>query len=228
MTSRQQQARVVVVDDHDVARCGLVSIVRGVSDLCVVDEASDAAGAVAAVRQHHPDLVLLDVRMPDTDGLEAARQIRAICPKVRVVMMSSWGAPEYVREAYRVGASGYISKGTSREAIVDEIHRVLRGDPAPMPEPAVTLAEDPAKAVPPDAHVVIEGLTPRQREVLSLLAVGLGSKMIAKRLRIETGTVRKLTEQVYDRLGVSNRTQAALYWIIAAHQPRPFSGRDAS
>src|SRR6266566_779437 len=118
MRGRKSSARLIVVDDHDVARLGLIAILSGVPGLRVVAEARDASGAIAATRMHTPDLVLLDVRMPDTEGLAAARQIRAICPQARVLIVSSWDVPEYAVEAYQAGATGYIYKGAPRQQIV--------------------------------------------------------------------------------------------------------------
>src|SRR3954470_4325010 len=124
--------RIVVVDDHDVARLGLVAILGSIPGFSVVAEASSAPGAIEAVREHEPDLVLMDVRMPDTEGLEATRQICALWPGTRVVMVSYWDVPEYVIQAFQAGARGYISKGAPRAVIVDEIDRVLRGEPRKM------------------------------------------------------------------------------------------------
>jgi DNA-binding NarL/FixJ family response regulator len=228
MSARKPPARLIVVDDHDVARLGLIAILNGVPDLRVVAEARDAASAIRATRAHTPDLVLLDVRMPDTEGLAAARHIRATCPLVRVAMVSSWDVPEYVLAAYQAGATGYIYKGAPRQVIVDEVHRVLRTDPAGAPVMPARVATQPEPAVPPDVRSRINQLTSRQREVLALVASGLSNKAIGERLGIVTATVRKLTEQVYRQLGVSNRTQAAMYWIVAAQstmaEPPPAAG----
>src|SRR3954453_915353 len=114
---RGRHARTVVVDDHDVARLGLVAIVESIPGVRVVAEAHDAPSAIAAVRLHKPDLVLMDVRMPDTEGLPAPRQICTIWPGTRVVMVSYWDVPEYVIEAFQAGARGYISKGAPRAVI---------------------------------------------------------------------------------------------------------------
>jgi DNA-binding NarL/FixJ family response regulator len=220
---RGLHARTVVVDDHDIARLGLVTILESIPGVSVVAEASDATGAIEAVREHRPDLVLMDVRMPDTEGLAAARLICAGWPKTRVVMVSYWDVPEYMAEALRAGATGYISKGAPRAEIVDEVDRVLRGEPRRMslvPGRAETPAAGPSAS---DAFQAVDRLTPRQREVLALTAAGLSNREIGERLGIAWRTVQKTMERVFRQLGVPNRTQAAMIWVLAgwsAQHPR--------
>jgi DNA-binding NarL/FixJ family response regulator len=219
---RGLHARTVVVDDHDIARLGLVTILESIPGVRVVAEASDATGAIEAVREHRPDLVLMDVRMPDTEGLAAARLICTGWPQTRVVMVSYWDVPEYMVEAFRAGATGYISKGAPRAEIVDEVDRVLRGEPRRMslvPEHAQIPAAGPSSA---DAFLAVDRLTPRQREVLALTAAGLSNREIGERLGIAWRTVQKTMERVFRQLGVPNRTQAAMIWVLAgwsSHHP---------
>jgi DNA-binding NarL/FixJ family response regulator len=210
-----RQTRTLVVDDHDIARLGLVAILDSIPGVHVVAEASDAAGAIDAVRHYEPDLVLMDVRMPDTEGLAAARQIRASWPRIRVVMVSYWNVPEYVVEAFQAGATGYISKGAPRDEIVDEIDRVPRGEQPRMSQVtqhSMTGATGRSSA---DAFAAVDRLTPRQREVLALTAVGLTNREIGDRLGINWRTVQKTMEHVFRQLGVPNRTQAAMIWVLS-------------
>ena len=209
------QARTVVVDDHDIARLGLIAILQIIPGVDVVAEASDATGAIDAVRRYQPDLVLMDVRMPDTEGLAAARQIRASWPRTRVVMVSYWNVPEYVVEAFQAGATGYISKGAPRAEIVDEIDRVLRGDPARMSLLAQSSMSSAIGRSSADALAAVERLTPRRREVLALTAVGLTNREIGERLGIHWRTVQTLMQHVFRQLGVLNRTQAAMIWVLS-------------
>lgn len=216
---RRTQTRTLVVDDHDVARLGLVAILQSIPGVRVVAEASDGPGAVSAVQAHDPDLVLMDVRMPDTEGLEAARQIRALRPATRVVMVSYWDVPEYRIEALAAGATGYISKGAPRAEIADEIDRVLRDQPQ---VPARPRATSPALTAPgrssADAAAVVDRLAPRQREVLALIGLGLRNREIGERLGISTRTVQKTVERILKYLGVPNRTQAAMIWMVSGRR----------
>jgi len=208
-------ARTIVVDDHDIARLGLVAILQSIPGVHVVAEASDARGAIDAVRHYQPDLVLMDVRMPDTEGLEAARQIRTSWPDTRVVMMSYWNVPEYVMEAFQAGATGYISKGAPRAEIVDEIDRVLRGEPPRMSQLAQHSMSSAIGRSSADAFAAVERLTPRQREVLALTAVGLTNRQIGDRLGINWRTVQTQMLHVFRQLRVPNRTQAAMIWVLS-------------
>jgi DNA-binding NarL/FixJ family response regulator len=221
---RGLHARTVVVDDHDIARLGLVAILESIPGVRVVAEASDAMGAIEAVRTHRPDLVLMDVRMPDTEGLAAARQICAGWPSTRVVMVSYWDVPEYRIEAIRAGATGYISKGAPREEIVDEVDRVLRGEPRQMSMVNREYATSTAGRSSVDAFAAVDRLTPRQREVLALTAAGLSNREIGDRLGIAWRTVQKTMERVFRQLGVPNRTQAAMIWVLAGWDAQRASG----
>jgi DNA-binding NarL/FixJ family response regulator len=219
------QARTVVVDDHDIARLGVVAILESIPGVRVVAEASDASGAIDAVRHHEPDLVLMDVRMPDTEGLAAAKLIRASWPDTRVVMMSYWNVPEYVMEAYQAGATGYISKGAPRAEIVDEIDRVLRGEPPRMSSLVQSSMSGAIGRSSADAFAAVNRLTPRRREVLALTAAGLTNREIGERLGIHWRTVQTQMQHVFRQLDVPNRTQAAMIWVLSGWA-RPGSARD--
>ncbi|MFN8633785.1 MAG: response regulator transcription factor [Chloroflexota bacterium] len=214
------ETRTIVVDDHDVARLGLVAILESIPGVSVVAEASDAQTALDEVRTHRPDLVLMDVRMPHTDGLTTAQQIRATWPETQVVMVSYWDVPEYQERAWQAGATGYISKGATRDEIVGEIDRVRRGErrtasPA-LPPSTATPAERPSNGrSSADAYAAIHKLTPRQRQVLELTAAGLKNREIGERLGIGWRTVQKNMEHVFRHLSVPNRTQAAMVWMLS-------------
>ena len=210
------QTRTVVVDDHDVARLGLVAILESIPGVSVVAEASSSKGALDAVRANRPDLVLMDVRMPGTDGIATARQINATWPDTRIVMVSYWDVPAYKDQARLAGATGYISKGAPRAEIVGEIDRVLRGESScratPVSRPAPPAASGRSSA---DAYAAVDRLTPRQRQVLALTAAGLKNREIGEQLGINWRTVQKTMEHVFRQLGVPNRTQAAMVWVMS-------------
>ena len=217
MTAVGRPWRLIVVDSHDVARIGLIAILSTVPDLSIIGEARDAAGALTVVRDHEPDLVLLDMVLPDAEALDVARRIRSASPATRVVMMSSLDLPERVVEAFEAGASGYILKSAPQHEIVDEVLRAVRGEPLLIPPSLLRTTGVAGGDAQADARRRVERLTPRQRDVLALLAYGLSSRDIAERLGIQPSTVRKITEQVFRQLAVTNRTQAAIYWLIAVH-----------
>lgn len=211
---RARAARLVVADDHDVARLGLVAILNSIPGVTVVGEAHDVPSAVAAVLEHEPDLILLDVRMPPTNGFDGARQIGRKRPATRVIIVSTWDYPEYEREAAEAGALGFLSKGAPREIIAAAVQRALQGErlgAAPAPS-APDGGERTSATV---ALNAIEALTPRQCEILELIAVGLTNKAIAAELNLKEATVKTMAERIYRRLGVPNRTQASLLWMLA-------------
>jgi DNA-binding NarL/FixJ family response regulator len=215
-----RRARILIVDDHELARDGLISVLGGLPWVEIVGEAGGADEALDMVRDTRPDLVLMDLRMPGRDGLEATRAIRADFPHIRVLIVSFWESPLYLLQAYQAGAAGYVSKGAPRAEIVAEVERVLNGQSLAGSELARRMFD--LQAIGPAATAVdaVARLTPRTREVLGLLALGLTNGEIAARLGTKTGTVRKQVEAIFRTLGVDNRTKAATIWIVAG-LPRP-------
>jgi DNA-binding NarL/FixJ family response regulator len=205
---------VVVVDDQALVRVGLRKILESDPDTVVVGEAGDGSEAVAEARSRRPDVVLMDIRMPVLDGIEAARRITSELPSTRVLMLTTFGLDGYVYDALRAGASGFILKDAPPEEIVAAVRIVASGDA--LLAPAVTravieeLARRPASAerLPP---VAVESLTPREREVFDLLAGGLSNQEICERLVISEATAKTHVARVLSKLGVRDRVQAVIY-----------------
>jgi two-component system, NarL family, response regulator LiaR len=211
-------ARLMVADDHDLVREGLCTLLGGEADLEVVGEARDGQEAIELCRELRPDLVLMDVRMPNFDGLEATRKIKEEMPEVSVVMVTMHENPDYLLEAVRAGAAGYVLKDAAGERLIEAVRRTLCGD-SPLDEKlAMRLLRSlaggmagehqrrPRTSRPPSD----EGLTPREVEVLRLLAKGQTNPQIARNLEISRGTAKIHVQHVIAKLGVSDRTQAAV------------------
>ncbi len=205
-------ARLMVADDHDLVREGLCALLDGEADLEVVGEARDGQEAIELCRKLHPDLVLMDVRMPNFDGLEATRRIKEEMPEVSVVMVTMHENPDYLLEAIRAGAAGYILKDAEGERLVGAVRRTLNGESPLDEELAMRLLRSLARQeersprpTPPSPE-----LTPQELEVLQLLALGQTNRQIARNLLSSVSTVKSHVRSTISKLGVSDRTQAAV------------------
>lgn len=202
--------KMLVVDDHPVVRIGLKQMTAG-TDIHVVAEAESAAEAVGYIKKMQFDVVLLDVRMPDTDGLRCLADIRKLNPNLPVLMYSAYDSPTYVARAVALGASGYLSKSARRDALTSAIVEVAGGGTAWSREDLRRVSAPPSDADPELALDV--PLTRRELEVLKQLAFGLTNKEIAETLGISYETVKEHVQHVLQKLGVSDRTQAAV-WAV--------------
>lgn len=204
--------RVLLVDDQPLVRAGLRRILEVDDRLLVVGEAEDGQRAVEQARALRPDVVLMDIRMPILDGIEATRRIVDTDLPARVVMLTTFGLDELVVAALRAGASGFVLKEAPPEEIIEAVHVVARGDAllAPQVTRAVLneLHRHPARA---ELGAKLEELTPREREVLELLARGLSNAEIAAELVVGEGTVKTHVAHVLAKLGVRDRVQAVVY-----------------
>lgn len=218
---RTRPARLVLADDHDLVRDGLGLVLSREPDLEVVGEASDGREAVEVCRRLAPDMVLMDIRMPDMDGLEATRRIKAEQPSVSVLIVTTYENLDYLFEAVKAGAAGYVLKDASKEDLVDAVRRVLDGDSPFNSDLSARLlqrltTENPLPAEAPsdnsstDSAAVTSNLTPREREVLGLLAQGKSNPDIAAEFVISRATVKVHVERIIRKLGVSDRTQAVV------------------
>lgn len=205
--------RVLLVDDQRLMRDGLRTLLELEDDLVVVGEAASGEAAVNAFAGLQPDVVLMDVRMPGVDGVEATRRIRAHWPAARVIILTTFDDDEYVFEGLRVGAQGYLLKAIAGAELAGAIRIVMAG--GALIDPAVTrkvVAEfarlaPPARA--PDAGLA-EPLAEREVEILRLVAQGLSNREIAQRLFLAEGTVKNYVTAILQKIGVRDRTQAAL------------------
>ena len=202
--------RLLIADDHEVVRAGIKSLVAG-SDVKVIAEASTGEAAVRLTMKHKPDVVLLDVRMPEGDGLNALGRIKLDLPDQPIVMFSTYDNPTYIARAVALGANGYVLKGAVREKLLDTIRISSTGESAWTREELRRVSG--ALATPRLAADVEVPLTQRESEVLRQLAYGLTNKEIAQVLGISYETVKEHVQHILRKVGVSDRTQAAV-WAV--------------
>jgi NarL family two-component system response regulator LiaR len=201
--------RVLITDDHKVVRRGLRGFLELDPTLEVVGEASNGEEAVEMARRLEADVVLMDLLMPVMDGIDATREIRRLMPEVEVVALTSVLEDAAVTGAIRAGAIGYLLKTTEADELCEAIKAAAAGQVRLAPEAAARLMREVRAPESPEA--LAEPLTERETEVLKLIARGLGNKQIAKELFVAMSTVKTHVNNLYRKLGVSSRTQAALY-----------------
>ncbi len=208
--------RVVVADDQELVRAGFAAILTLQPDMEVVAEAGDGAQAIAAVERHAPDVALLDIRMPVLDGIEAAKRICART-NTRVIMLTTFDSDEYVFEALRAGASGFLLKDVRREDLVHAVRVVVQGQSLLAPTVTRRLIDDMLVAHRHSRQGSVRGLrqlTDRERETLVLLGRGLSNAEIARELVVSEHTVKTHVSNVLSKLGLRDRVQA----VIAAYE----------
>jgi DNA-binding NarL/FixJ family response regulator len=211
-------ARIAVVDDNEVVRSGIKVMLTGERDLHIVGEAADGQEAVELCRHTKPDLVLMDVRMPRMDGLSATWAIKREFPGIAILILTMHENEDYLLEAIRAGASGYVLKDASQPELATSIRRVLEGettlDPGLATRLLCRLANEGREAGDSSSarrHAeLLQPLTPREIEVLKLLALGRTNRQIAHEFVLSTGTVKIHVEHIIAKLGVSDRTQAVV------------------
>jgi DNA-binding NarL/FixJ family response regulator len=206
---RPTPARMIIADDHELARAGLRTMLEGDRGLTLVGEATNGREAVALCQELRPDLALLDVRMPEMDGLASARAIRQTCPQTRVLIMTTHENPDYLLAALKAGAAGYVLKDVTRHDLLITIRRVLRGESVLSGEIAVRALQRMADQQTRPTGTP-ERLTPRELEVLEQIVEGHTNRVIADKLSLSVGTVKIHVEHIIAKLGVADRTQAAV------------------
>jgi RNA polymerase sigma factor (sigma-70 family) len=213
MTEPHSSIRVVVADDHDVVRTGFAGLLTTQSDFTVVGTAADGAEAIRISHQQAPDVVLMDIRMPGMDGIEATRRLtRAGGGGPRVLILTTFDLDEYVYDAIRAGASGFLLKDVTAERLFDAVRVIAAGDA--LLAPAITrrlISEFVTMHRQPDTlPTALAALTPRETQVLRLVAEGLSNLEIAARMTITEETVKTHVSRVLAKLGLRDRTQAVV------------------
>ncbi len=204
---------VVIADDQDLVREGLRMILDAEPDIRVVGEAADGQSALSATRVHDPDVLLMDIRMPNLDGIEATRQLVAAGARARILVLTTFDLDEYVYRAMKAGASGFLLKDVSRQTLSAAVRTVASGDALLSPSITRRLIEDfckrpPPTAAPPDA---LADLTDRELDVLRLIARGLSNAEIATHLFLGETTIKSHVARVLSKLGLRDRAQAIVF-----------------
>jgi len=197
--------RLLIVDDHAIVRAGLQQVFATVPDIEVVGAAADGASALALMQEVAADVVLMDIEMPNLDGVETTRRIIAADPDAKVVILSAHADEDRILDALREGARGYVLKHGDPHDVLRAVRAAYAGDVVLGPEAGRVLLEDSRRRSQP------VDLTPREREILQLVGQGLANKQIARRLDITERTVKSHMTHVFQRIGVTDRVQAALW-----------------
>jgi DNA-binding NarL/FixJ family response regulator len=190
--------RILTVDDHPLLRKGIAALVNAEPDLKLIAEASNGKEAIAAFRSHRPDITLMDLQMPELDGLDAIEAIRSEFPEARIIVLTTYSGDTQVLRALRAGARGYILKGYVHRELLDTIRAVHAGQKRIPAEIAAQLAE----------HAADDALTEREIDVLRLIALGNSNKLIADRLSIGEATVKSHVTNILSKLGANDRAHA--------------------
>jgi DNA-binding NarL/FixJ family response regulator len=205
---------VLIADDQALVRVGLRKILDNEADLRVVAESENGQEAVAVARQLQPDIILMDIRMPVLDGIEATRRIVGDRPEARVLILTTFGLDTYVYDALRAGASGFMLKDAPPEEITAAVRIIARGEALLAPAITRTVIEEFARvpaAAPSDPPPAVTALTPREREVLDLLARGLSNPEICRELVISEATAKTHVARILQKLDLRDRVQAVIY-----------------
>jgi DNA-binding NarL/FixJ family response regulator len=218
--------RVLIVDDDGLMRAGLVELISNDPTIDIVGQAATGREAIAETRRLAPDVVLMDVRMPDLDGIAATRELSRVAPGARVLILTTFEQDDYIFGALRAGASGFLLKRARPEELIAAVHTIAAGDS--LLSPSVTrrvidrLAQQPTPELADQTK--LDELTPREREVLELIARGMSNREIAAALVVEESTIRTHVKRVLMKLDLRNRVQAVIF-AYETGVNRPSGGR---
>lgn len=205
--------KILIVDDHEVVRLGLKSMLENYPGFEVIGEAGSAREAIQQVNLHNPDIVLMDIRLPGTSGIDATSEITARHPKVKVIMLTSYAEDEMLFSAIKAGASGYVLKQVNLEDLVKSIQAVARGEAALDPAVTQRIFQEVRKAVKEEEASAFSSLSQQEKMVLKLVAEGRTNREIAQKLYLGEGTVRNYVSSILSKLNVSNRAEAAAFAV---------------
>ena len=205
--------RVLIADDDHLMRAGLVELLTADPEIEVIGQASTGREAVERARRLAPDVVLMDVRMPDLDGIGATRELSGAAPKARVLILTTFEQDDYIFGALRAGASGFLLKRTRPEELIAAVHTIAAGDSLLSPSVTRRVIERMAQQPTPEfaAQAKLDHLTPREREVLELVARGLSNREIAAALIVEESTIRTHVKRILTKLDLRDRIQAVIF-----------------
>jgi DNA-binding NarL/FixJ family response regulator len=212
-TATASEVRIVVADDHEVVRSGFASLLDTQPDFTVVGTAADGVEAVRIGRELQPDVILMDIRMPTMDGIEATRQLASNAPNgPRILVLTTFDLDEYVFHAIRAGASGFLLKDVTAEHLFEAVRVVAAGDALLAPSVTRQLISEFAQRSTAERQPILalEGLTPRETQVLQLIAEGLSNPEIASRLVVTEETIKTHVSHILNKLGLRDRTQAVV------------------
>jgi DNA-binding NarL/FixJ family response regulator len=205
--------RIIIVDDHEVVRIGMRSLLEQYPQYEVVAEAGTAKEAVTQVETYHPDIVLMDIRLPGKSGIDACEEIKQISPETKVLMLTSYAEDEMLFSAIKAGASGYVLKQIDSEGLIKSLEAVARGEASLDPAVTQRVFLEVRKAVKEEEAASFVNLSQQEKMVLKLVSEGKTNREIAQSLYLGEGTVRNYVSSILSKLGVSNRAEAAAYAV---------------
>lgn len=214
--------RIMLVDDHEVVRLGLKSLIEHHPNFEVVAEAASAGEAIEKAMQYEPDIVLMDIRLVGSSGIEACKEIKEKRPETKIIMLTSYAEDEMLFAAIRAGATGYVLKQIGSDALIRSLEAAARGEASLDPSLTQRLFNEMRRTIEKEEQAAFFELTPQEMQVLAQIVEGKTNREIAETLFLSEGTVRNYVSSILSKLNVSNRAEAAAYAVkhqLKAHLP---------